>query len=239
LKNASCPAGQPAEFFWGRKMTGTFLVKKIGLILCGACIVAASVFLVPLLKDRVSFATPPETAAAGAINPPAVPVTVIEYSDYECTACATLEPVLREKVAGSEGKINLVFRHFPIQSHKLSPMVHQAAECANEQGAFWPFHERVYQTQDTWLKAADPKDEMLNIARDCNLDLNKFLACLGNPLVTEKIRRDYLSGQALKIKSTPTIFIGDRMFVGKKQFEEEGIPYIDELLNPRPPQKNK
>jgi len=72
-----------------------------------------------------------------------------------------------------------------------------------------------------------------------NLDLNKFLACLGNPLVTEKIRRDYLSGQALKIKSTPTIFIGDRMFVGKKQFEEEGIPYIDELLNPRPPQKNK
>lgn len=220
-------------------MTGTFLVKKIGFILCGACIAAASVFLVPLLKDRVSFATPPETRAAAAINPTAVSVTVIEYSDYECTACAALEPVLRETVAKSAGKVNLVFRHFPIQSHKLSPMVHQAVECANEQGAFWPFHELVYQTQETWMKAVNPKDEMLNIARDCNLDLNRFLVCLGNPLVTEKIRRDYLSGQALKIKSTPTIFIGDRMFVGKKQFEEEGIPYIEELLNPKPGQKKK
>lgn len=205
-------------------------MKRISFVLCGIALVAGSVALVSLLKERVSFATPPEIGIAKVEGKQDAPIQMIEYSDYECTACAQVQPLLKETMKAYPGRLSLVFRHFPIQSHKISPLAHQSAECAGEQGAFWPYHELLYEYQDIWMKAADPKDEFLNIARDCDLDLEKFLTCLGNPFVTEKIRRDYLSGQALKIKSTPTIYIGNRMFVGKKQLEQEGLPYIHEVL---------
>jgi len=158
------------------------------------------------------------------------PITLVEYSDFQCSSCQTVQPLLKEILEKYPGKIRLVFRHFPLSTHKYSSLAHQAAECANEQGQFWLFHDRLYQNQMVWSSVLDPLETFFSYAKELGLDQQKFLRCLGDPETAERVRADLISGKSAGVTSTPTFFLGDKMLVGNKQFSEEINSWIQKEL---------
>jgi len=210
------------------------LARKAAFLIFGILLVTGSVLMISVSRAKPSAEKQILLAPAGDLKVqgrPDAPVQIIEYSDFECVACGFLQPGIKNVLETYPDKVSFAFRHFVIRSHVRSPLAHQAAECAGEQGKFWEYYDLLYQYQDLWTGAADYTEELLNFARDLDLDLPKFVACLGSPSVIEKIKQDTLSGEKLGIKSTPTLFINGRMFVGKKQFEEEGIEFIRKELS--------
>ncbi|MFZ5803110.1 MAG: DsbA family protein [Candidatus Omnitrophota bacterium] len=157
------------------------------------------------------------------------PITIVEYSDFQCPACRAAAQTAQKILSQYPKDIIFVFRHFPLRGHPISMIAHQAAECAAEQRQFWPFHDRLYQDQAVWGVALKPAETFLQYAKEMQLDLEAFAACLASPEVTAKIEAEKEEGNAHAVRATPTFFIGEERFVGAIELEKKGIPLIEEL----------
>jgi protein-disulfide isomerase len=78
------------------------------------------------------------------------PIKIVEYSDFECPSCRFAQQELRKIMDAYPGKIQIVYKHFPLSSNRWSIYAHQAAECMNDQGKFWPYQEMLYNRQFEW-----------------------------------------------------------------------------------------
>ncbi len=143
------------------------------------------------------------------------PVTVIEFSDFQCPFCSRAVPVL-EKIKKEYGpdKVKIVFRDMPIGGHKRAKPASLAAHCANDQGKFWEYHDTLFQNQQK-LEDADFKQ----YAKDLALDLAKFNECYEKkkhePLVDQSLKEAEQSG----IQATPTFVINGVLLQGAQPFE--------------------
>ena len=149
------------------------------------------------------------------------PIKIEEYGDFQCPSCQMVQTKIDDMFEKHPGQIYLTFHHFPLQAHQFSGISHQSAECANQQGEFWLYHDKIYANQMVWSTAINPAELFLGYAKDIGLDTDAFVACLQNPDITEKIKAETRTGDALGINSTPTFFVNQRMLVGYKQFTEE------------------
>lgn len=160
-----------------------------------------------------------EVGGAKVKGPSDAPVKIVEYSDFQCPACqraqATLEALFREY----PGKIQLTYMHYPLPMHQWAGLAHQAGECANQQGKFWEYHDKVYAQQAVWSAAKNPSELLIAYAKDAGVDLDKFGGCLSDPVITKKILDEKAKGQALQVSSTPTIFINGERVVGPMEME--------------------
>ncbi len=168
------------------------------------------------------FAQPvvPNMAAAGASTGAAnAPVTLVEFSDFQCGHCAKLHEVLEEVLASERGRVRIVFRHFPLDSscnpalkrgvHAEACLAAVAAECAHEQGRFWEYHRLLFKNQSRLSR-----DFLLRYASDLGLDKDRFVTCLASDAAMQRVRQDVADGQRAEIDSTPTIFVNDRRIKG-------------------------
>jgi len=195
-------------------------------------ILLAVLLTVPILflrKLPESQATAAPLALKAKGNPDA-PIHLVEYSDFQCPSCQTIEMPLNDIMERYSGKIYLIYKHFPLVSHKFSPLAHQAAECANEQGKFWEFHDELYKNQMVWSSAIDPLKIFQSYASGMNLNQGRFARCLENASVAERIQADKREGQAAGVVSTPTFFVNGTMLVGSRQFLENADRTIREKL---------
>jgi len=145
---------------------------------------------------------------------PDAPVTIIEFSDFQCPFCSrffqqTLP--LIEKNYIETGKVKLVYRDLPLASiHPNAIPSHIAAECADEQGKFWEYHDALFENQSQWNRLG--LDELKNIfkqyADDLELDAVSYDACLDSPDIVDEINKDLSDARALGATGTPTFFIG-------------------------------
>jgi protein-disulfide isomerase len=143
------------------------------------------------------------------------PVTIIEFSDFQCPFCAkfhleTLPLIMNEYI--NEGQVKLVFRDFPIQSiHPNALPASLAAECANEQGKFKEMHDVLFENQKEWNKQSI--DNVIitfnQYASGMGLDGNTFDSCLKNGKYVEEIQKDLNDGRAYGISGTPGFFVGN------------------------------
>jgi protein-disulfide isomerase len=133
------------------------------------------------------------------------PVTIIEFTDYQCPSCAGLRPVMDRLLAEYQGKARLVARDFPLQKHPYAFKAAEAAEAAREQGKYWEYTTILFQNQG----ALGP-DQLKEYARQSRLDLEKFDATLASGKFAEKVRRDYQDGVRIGIQATPTVFVNGR-----------------------------
>ncbi|MHA7646882.1 DsbA family protein [Nitrosopumilus sp. S4] len=149
------------------------------------------------------------------IGDPDAPITIIEFSDFQCPFCArfhiqTLPLILEEYI--DQGKVKLVFRDFPIQSiHPNALPAAVAAECANEQGKFRAMHDMLFDNQNEWSnqETVNAVSIFSQYATTIQLDQEKFDSCLSNGKYIDEIRKDLDDGRDYGVTGTPGFFVGN------------------------------
>ena len=137
---------------------------------------------------------------------PKAPVTIIEFSDYECPFCKRSYDNVFSKLDEeyiSKGKVKVVFRDYPLPFHKKAVPAAIAANCAGEQGKYWEVHNFFFENPDK-LNA----DSVLNSAAGAGLDKAKFEACINDKSKEAEITKDFKDGQKYGVRGTPSYFIG-------------------------------
>jgi protein-disulfide isomerase len=151
------------------------------------------------------------------LGSPEAPVTMVEYSDFTCPYCQLVRPALEAFVEARKGRVKLVFKPFPIESHPGALEVAQAAEWARDQNLFWPMHDALFASPGTHTP-----EELALIARDVGGDSKSLLAALGDGRYVPKIRASQAEARAAGIKGTPTLFLNGRMLV-LMDYSDEGL----------------
>jgi predicted DsbA family dithiol-disulfide isomerase len=131
------------------------------------------------------------------------PVTLVEFSDFQCPYCRSVAPTLKQVAAKFGDKLRIVYRQYPITS--LHPFAFKAAEaslCAHEQGKFWELHDSMFQDQ-TKLTVSD----LQQTARRLGMDGKKFDACLDSGRYVEQVQNDLKEGQQIGVDGTPAMYI--------------------------------
>jgi len=152
---------------------------------------------------------------AFAQGPKDAPVTIIEFSDFQCPYCSRVVATLKEVVRLYPKQVRLAYRDFPIANlHPKAAKAHEAARCAGEQGKFWEYHDRLFESQ-AQATVADFK----RFAEQLKLDRNSFTACLDSDRYAAAVQADVQEGTRLGITGTPTFFINGRLLVGALPLE--------------------
>lgn len=133
------------------------------------------------------------------------PVTIIEFTDYQCPSCARSQPIIEEVVKEYGDKVRLVARDFPLDQHTFAAKAAEAAEAAREQGKYWEYVAVLFKNQ-TALDVAKLKE----YATQVGLDRTKFDQALDSGKFADKIQRDLREGDKLGVSSTPTVFINGK-----------------------------
>jgi protein-disulfide isomerase len=146
------------------------------------------------------------------------PVTIIEFSDYECPFCArfylnTLPQLKREYI--DTGKVKLVYRDFPLSFHQNAQKAAEAAECAGEQDKYYEMHDKIFENQQ-----AITTTNLKEYAKEIGLDTNEFNECLDSGEMANEVQKDFQDGQNAGVRGTPTFFINGKLLRGAQPFEE-------------------
>ncbi|HLC03213.1 MAG TPA: DsbA family protein [Anaerolineales bacterium] len=141
------------------------------------------------------------------LGKPDAPVTVVEFSDYECPFCqrhfANTLPALKKDYIDT-GKVRYVFRDYPLDSiHPQARKAAEAAHCAGEQGKYWEMHDRLFKNQRALMV-----DNLRGFARDLGLKVEDFNSCLDQGKYATTVSEDLAAGSAVGVTGTPTFFIG-------------------------------
>lgn len=137
-------------------------------------------------------------------------VTLINYGDFQCTACAYFHPKIKKVIEDYKDQIRYVFRNFPLGSyHPNGKAAAAVAEAAGLQGKYWEMHNKLYETQDNWtnLSGDERTDFFTEYAKDLKLDIKKFKSDIGSESVSDKISFDYSLGKKCEITGTPALFL--------------------------------
>jgi len=166
----------------------------------------------------------PELASTDVVlGDPKAPVTMIEYSDFQCPFCGRFysqtEPPLKEQYVKT-GKVRFIYRHFAFLGPE-SKAAAEAVECAKDQSKFWEYHDAIFNAE-----LADGRENNGNLnralfltnAENLGLNLASFKACLDSNKYGQKVADDYSGAQALGVKATPTVFVNEVKIEGALPF---------------------
>ena len=173
----------------------------------------------------------PDSATLGAAD---APVTVVEFYDPECEACAAFHPIVKKILKEYDGKIRFVARYMPLHPNSLSAATF--TEAAGEQGKYWQAQEMLFQKQSEWgtkhgpqpAAPADINALFRKYSMELGLDANKMDAAFAENRYAAKLDRDKKDGQALGVRQTPTLFVNGRKLA--RLYESDLRSLIDEEL---------
>jgi protein-disulfide isomerase len=167
---------------------------------------------------RISLEPPRQKVAAAdgqARGPANAPVELIEFSDFQCPYCLRAHPIVKQVLSTYGDRIRFVYRNYPLPNHPNARPAAEAAQCAAEQGQFWPYHDRLF---DDPNKLSD--DDLKQSAAALGLDAGRFNACFDSHKYKAKVDADLLAGNEAGVNGTPAFFINGRMLSGAQPFEE-------------------
>jgi len=147
-------------------------------------------------------------------------VTMIEFADFQCTFCQSFYNDSYKQIKAEyidTGKVKFEFRHYPLPFHANAQISAEAAECANRQDKFFPYHDILFQRgQADGTGLTSP--ELKNYASELGLDRAKFDRCLDGGEATEVVKADYAAGTGAGVSGTPSMFINGKIIVGNQPF---------------------
>jgi|694.fasta_scaffold00955_42 protein-disulfide isomerase len=150
-------------------------------------------------------------------------VTLVEYSDFQCPACRAFEDIVKQLQESYSGEdLKIVYRHFPLRSiHPNADLAAQAAEAAGEEGKFWEMKDILFKNQAEWSKEKDPKGLFGAYAKSIGLDVAEFDEdLLPEDDSKERVEKDYQSGVALGVNSTPTFILNGVVLKNPQNLDE-------------------
>jgi protein-disulfide isomerase len=174
-----------------------------------------------------------EVAPTGPAKGPAdAPITIVEFSDFECPFCSRVVPTL-DKVREEYGdKVRLVFRQFPLSIHPNAQKAAEASLCADEQGKFWEMHDKMFADQKGLAV-----DSLKAKAAELGLDGDSFNQCLDTSEYAEAVKADLKAGAVAGVSGTPAMFVNGIFISGAVPYEQVA-KVIDEELARKSAQAN-
>ena len=148
-------------------------------------------------------------------GPATAPVTIVEFSDFQCPYCKQVVPTLTQVLSRYGEKVKLVFRDFPIDSlHPQARKAAEAARCARDQGKFWEYHDALFANSPN----ASP-EHLKTYAEQVGLDVPSFERCRGSGTHAAAVQKDIEEGARLGVTGTPVFFINGELLSGAQPLE--------------------
>ena len=159
-------------------------------------------------RQHVEAANRPAKGSASA------PIEIVEFSDFQCPFCLRAYPTVQQVLNTYGDRVRLVYRHYPLSFHPNARPAAEAAACAEEQGKFWQYHDRLFENQ-TKLSEADLKQH----AAELGLNTAQFNACVDGHKPKAQVDADLRAGEEAGVDGTPAFFINGRMVSGAQPFD--------------------
>jgi protein-disulfide isomerase len=223
----------------------SLLPLYLGLALVG--IVGLIVILVNTLNPakEATVNVPPReplTAAVGKTDDgfwykgdPKAPVKIVEYADYECPACATLEQELLQadfdKLYVETGKVQFIYHELPLTSiHPSAQLTAEVARCAGDQSQFWPVHNALFDTRPQWEGQANARELILNAVEKAGASRSQIESCLEAGTHTAAVNASAKAAVDRGVNSTPTVYVNDKQVNFVTDFAPTLIKIIDGIV---------
>jgi len=149
------------------------------------------------------------TAGSPSVGPQNAPITIVEFSDFQCPYCVAAFPELKAMLKMYPTQVRLIFKEFPLEIHSQADLAAAAAIAANKQGKFWAMHDAMFTHHDDLSRKA-----ILEMAKNAGLDMNRFETDIDSTEVRETVVRDVQDGNAAGVEGTPTIFVNGQRYNG-------------------------
>jgi protein-disulfide isomerase len=149
------------------------------------------------------------TAGAPVTGPQDAPITLVEFSDFQCPYCAAAVPQIESLLKAYPKQVKLIFKQYPLETHPQAALAATAALAAQKQGKFWQMHDAMFAHHDSLSRAA-----ILGYAQQIGLDTKRLEADMASTEVRETIIRDMQDGDAAGVQGTPTLFINGQRYNG-------------------------
>jgi protein-disulfide isomerase len=166
-----------------------------------------------------------EVAATGPAHGPAsAPVTIVEFSDFQCPYCSRLTPTIKQVEQKYGDKVRVVFRQYPLPMHPNAQKAAEASLCALDQGKFWEMHDAMFGDQNSL-----GVDQLKATAAKLGLNADKFNKCLDSGEKAASIQADQKAGSEAGVSGTPAMFVNGRFINGAVPIDQITNVVDDEL----------
>jgi protein-disulfide isomerase len=166
-----------------------------------------------------------DLSAAPGKGPEGAPISIVEFSDFQCSFCRKAQPILARIQEVYGGQVRWVWKHLPISIHEDAPMAHLASVAADRQGRFWEFQQKLFLNSDK-LKL----DDLRQHAFEVGLDMQQFEQDLYDPGSQQVVEADMAEAVAIDLTATPGFFVNGRYIRGARPFEVFAEIINDELI---------
>lgn len=219
VRNARNASSRPLAFYL---ILGAVAAAGVG----GLAYAALKPSGTPTVTDAPTPTAPGSAQARGyLLGDSAAPVQIVEFADFECPSCARFatitEPDVRTRIIET-GQANLTYFDLPLPQHLNSPAASNAAACADDQGKFWAMHGQIYARQHEWSTYATdkPKNVLKSAAQAAGLDIPAWESCFDSRRHQARIDANAAEASRRGVRSTPTFFIGGKMYTGAITYDE-------------------
>jgi protein-disulfide isomerase len=182
-----------------------------------------------------------DTANSAVLGNPSAPITLVEFSDFQCPVCRGLHDALRGMLPNYP-QVRVIFKDYPIETlHPWARTAALAGRCAYAQDrkSFWKMYDFIYDNQDL-ISPSNAWDKMLDYAAQSKLNVDNFKACMASPQAAAEVDASLANGNLLEVHSTPTIFVNGRRVVGADPHAiQQYLDYEIAHLNDRKPSTQK
>lgn len=191
-----------------------------GLFVGGAVLFVLILAIIDPAADQNTSSTGSEPAAIEitveaddwTLGNPDASVTLVEYADFQCPACAAYHDVIKDVVAEYGDRIQFVYRHFPLVSiHPNAIPAAQAAEAAGRQGKFWEMQDLLYTRQSDWSQENNARSMFEAYAAELGLDAAQFAADYSSDAVRDKVQADLREANSFRLSGTPSFILDNRI----------------------------
>lgn len=155
-----------------------------------------------------------EVGRSARKGPASAPVTIVEFSDFQCPYCKRAAATVNELVKKYGEQVSVVFKDLPLSIHPQARAAAEAARCAGEQGRFWEYHDALFS------EASFSGETWMNLAERLKLDKAQFKQCVDSGKYRAAVEEDERQAQELGIESTPAFFINGVALTGAQPIEE-------------------
>lgn len=147
--------------------------------------------------------------------------TLLEYSDFQCPACATYQPLVKKLSEEFPNDLKIIFRNFPLSEiHPNANISAYAAQAASLQDKFWEMADILFSRQSEWSALENPEEKFISYAQELNLDLEKFKTDINSAETKDKVSKDRISAENNNLNSTPTFFVNGQKISNPASYNE-------------------